>query len=250
MRIAFVSDIHGNLPALEAVLADLRVRGVDRVVNGGDLLSGPLWPAQTADRLMALGWPTIRGNHERQLLACAHQAGGASDQHAYRETTAAQRDWLASLPATLQAAGGVFVCHGTPARDIEYLLETVTPAGSRLATVDEIGARLAGTDADAPTVELIVCGHSHLPRVCALPDGRLAVNPGSVGLQAYDDETGHFHVHEAGSPHARYALCERAGEGGWKVSQVCVAYDWKSASRRAAERGARDWARWLAGGRA
>ena len=250
MRIAFVSDIHGNLPALEAVVADLRARGIDRVIDCGDLLSGPLWPAETAERLIALGWPTICGNHERWLLACAQKPGGASDQHAYERTTPAQRDWLAALPATLRPAPGVFVCHGTPARDTEYLLETVGRAGSRLATVDEIAARLAGSDAAEASVELVVCGHSHLPRVCALPDARLVVNPGSVGLPAYDDDWVAPHVHETGSPHARYALCERGAGGAWTVAQVCVAYDWMAASRRAAQQGAPDWARWLASGRA
>ena len=71
MRIAFLSDIHGNLPALQAVRDDMARRGVDQVINGGDILSGPLWPRETADVLMALDWPTIAGNHERQLLACA-----------------------------------------------------------------------------------------------------------------------------------------------------------------------------------
>ncbi|MGA8391413.1 MAG: metallophosphoesterase, partial [Burkholderiaceae bacterium] len=57
MRIAVLSDIHGNLPALQAVQADLARRGVDLVINCGDILSGPLWPCETADALMALGWP-------------------------------------------------------------------------------------------------------------------------------------------------------------------------------------------------
>ena len=84
MRIAVLSDIHGNLPALQAVQADMARRGVDQVINCGDILSGPLWPRETGDELMALGWPTIAGNHERQLLACARRPGGASDQYRVR----------------------------------------------------------------------------------------------------------------------------------------------------------------------
>ena len=68
MRIAAVSDIHGNLFALDAVLADIARRGVYLIVNLGDIVSGPLLPLDTAQRLMALGLPTIRGNHERQVL--------------------------------------------------------------------------------------------------------------------------------------------------------------------------------------
>ena len=250
MRLAFVSDIHGNLPALEAVLADLRARSIDSIVNCGDILSGPLWPAETASRLIPLGWPTIRGNHERWLLACAHGQGAPADRFAYDSTTAAQRQWLSALPATLCLADSVFVCHGTPARDTEYLLETLTQAGSRLATSQEIDARLAAGDPALGAAELIVCGHSHVARTCLLPDGRLIVNPGSVGLPSYFDDYVHAHVHEAGSPHARYAVCERAASGGWTVSHHAVAYDWHAASRRARGQGAADWAAWLATGRA
>ena len=248
MRIAFLSDIHGNLPALQAVRDDLARRGVDRVINGGDILSGPLWPRETADLLMALDWPTIAGNHERQLLACARRPGGASDRFAFEQTTAAQRDWLAALPAELHPSPGVYVCHGVPGDDLNYLLETVTPAGSRPTTATEVLQRLDGTPgADA---SLLLCGHSHLPRLLQAGP-TLCVNPGSVGLPSYDDDHIAFHVHQSGSPHARYALCERidTGEGaGWTVAHVAFAYDWQAAAERALHNGARDWARWLTSG--
>ena len=65
MRIAVIADIHGNLPALEAVLADIRHRKADRVINLGDCVSGPLWPSEVVDLLMARDDLTIRGNHDR-----------------------------------------------------------------------------------------------------------------------------------------------------------------------------------------
>lgn len=248
MRIAFLSDIHGNLPALQAVRDDLARRGVDRVINGGDILSGPLWPRETADLLMALDWPTIAGNHERQLLACARRPGGASDRFAFEQTTPAQRDWLAGLPAELYPWPGVYVCHGRPGDDLNYLLETVERSGSRPATAAEVLQRLEGTPgADA---SLLLCGHSHLPRLLQAGP-TLCVNPGSVGLPSYDDDHIAFHVHQSGSPHARYALCERidTGEGaGWIVAHIAVAYDWQAAAERALHNGARDWARWLTSG--
>ena len=248
MRIAFLSDIHGNLPALQAVRDDLARRGVDRVINGGDILSGPLWPRETAEVLMALDWPTIAGNHERQLLACARRPGGASDRYAFEQTTPAQRDWLAGLPAELNPSPGVHVCHGCPGDDLTYLLETVELAGSRPSTPAEVNRRLEGTSGQGAS--LLLCGHSHLPRVLQT-GGTLCVNPGSVGLPAYDDDHIAFHVHQSGSPHARYALCERVdtGEGaGWTVALIAVAYDWQAAAARALHNGARDWARWLASG--
>lgn len=248
MRIALLSDIHGNLPALEAVRADMSARGVDVVINAGDLLSGPLWPAETADLLMTLGWPTITGNHERQLLACARRAGGASDQFAWQATTARHHAWLRCLPATLAPAPDVHVCHGAPGNDLEYLLETLGPGGSRPATVDEVRLRLRTPEARA--ARLLLCGHSHLPRVLAV-DGTLCVNGGSVGLPAYEDDHGVFHVHETGSPHARYALCSQDQPGGdWSARVIAVEYDWAAAAARAQANQAPDWARWLATGRA
>lgn len=74
MRIAILADIHGNLPALEAVADDLDRRGVDAVVNLGDSLSGPLLPRETAQFLMARDWLHLAGNHERQLLTLGLQS--------------------------------------------------------------------------------------------------------------------------------------------------------------------------------
>ncbi len=252
MRIAAISDIHGNLPALDAVLADIARRGADITVNCGDILSGPLWPSQTADRLMALDLPTIAGNHERQLLRCAGKAGGPSDQFAYEHTTSTQQQWLAELPGTLVLDGGdVYLCHGQPATDLMYLLETVEPAGSRAAGPQEVAKRLAGSP--GATASLVLCGHSHLPRTTWLPavDGRgtLCVNAGSVGLQAFSDDHIAPHAHVNGSPHARYVLCERTATG-WSVALIAVPYDWQAASAKAANEGSHAWARWLATGQA
>ena len=81
MRIAVIADIHGNILALEAVLADLARRGgADLFINLGDCVSGPLWPRETVERLMSLGWPTVRGNHDRRVRArSARSEMGPSD---------------------------------------------------------------------------------------------------------------------------------------------------------------------------
>src|ERR1700739_653425 len=123
MRIAAVSDIHGNLFALEAVLADIERRGVDLIVNLGDIVSGPLLPRETAARLMALGLPTIRGNHERQVLTLDPARMGASDRYAFDSLGEAHRAWIAGLPAVLRPAEGVFMCHATPDNDVDCYLE-------------------------------------------------------------------------------------------------------------------------------
>jgi predicted phosphodiesterase len=249
MRLAAVSDIHGNLPALDAVLADIAAHGVDLIVNLGDILSGPLWAGRTADRLMALELPTIAGNHERQLLTHARSKMSASDAHTFDELEPHHRAWIAGLPATMAVTDEVFCCHGTPTSDLTYFLETIEPGfagvgrgfnGVRAATVAEATER-AGRALAGMAHGLILCGHTHVPRMLALADGRLIVNPGSVGLQGFDDTHVHPHVIETRSPHARYAILERR-PAGWDVSLRAVAYDWQAAAQRAEVEGRPDWA--------
>ncbi len=243
-RLAAISDIHGNLAALDAVLEDIDRRGCDLVVNLGDILSGPLQPAETADRLMALDLPTIRGNHERQLLEQTQERMGASDAYARARLSDQQMDWVRGLPTSLQLDGGVHLCHGTPRSDLEYFLEETDVAGAHPATLDVVRERAGDIDA-----ELILCGHTHMPRSMRLADGRLIVNPGSVGLQAFAwEDHAHPHVMETGSPHARYALLER-GTHGWTVAHVAVAYDWESVARTAERHGRPEWAHALRHGR-
>ena len=248
-RFAAISDIHGNLPALDAVLADIAAQGVEVIVNLGDILSGPLWAAATADRLMALKLPTIAGNHERQLLTLSRERMSASDRHSADELLPRHREWLASLPATLQWSDEVLCCHGTPNSDLGYFLETVIAGfggvgsganGVRAATLAEATER-AGTAMQGVAHALILCGHTHVSRALRLADGRLVVNPGSVGLPGFDDDHVHPHVIENRVPHARYALLDR-GAAGWNVSLRAVAYDWDAAAQRAERAGRPDWA--------
>ncbi|MDI1296500.1 MAG: metallophosphoesterase family protein [bacterium] len=244
MQLAILSDIHGNIAALDAVLADIAARGVNRIVNLGDILSGPLFPCETADRLMALGLPTIRGNHERQLLTLAVEGMGLSDRYAASVLRPAHRDWIASLPERLWLTDDILMVHGTPGSDIDYWLETLDPEGLRAATSNEVEARAGGV-----TAPVILCGHTHVPRIHRRPDGAWIVNPGSVGLPAYADDHPWPHKVETGSPHARYALME-GGPDNWTVNIVQVAYDWDGAAQIADSRERPDWGRALRTGTA
>jgi len=226
MRIAVISDVHGNLLALDAVLGDIADRAVDVTVNLGDLLSGGLKPRETADRLMALDLPTVRGNHERQVLHTPAAQMSLSDRLAHESLTAAHRAWLAALPLTLELSGDVLAFHGSPTDDVTYLLETVEPQGARPATVEEVLARL-GPHAER---RLLLCGHTHLQRSMRLPTGALVVNPGSVGWPAYSDDEPYPHRMEATTPHARYAIVDE-NETGWHVDFRTVDYDWEEAAR-------------------
>lgn len=236
MRIAVVSDIHGNLPALQAVAADFRRRGVDRVINLGDSVSGPLLPLQTAHYLMASGWLHLAGNHERQVLTQAPSRMSPADAMAHAELDATSLAWMASLKPDLALDDEVHLCHASPRSDLEYLLETVEPSGVRLARAEEIEQRLGGVDA-----ALLLCGHTHHPRAVRSASGQLIVNPGSVGLPAFDDDRPCWHVIENGAPDARYAIVER-GAMGWVASLIAVPYDFEPMARLAAQHGQTDWA--------
>jgi predicted phosphodiesterase len=239
VKIAVISDIHGNLLALEAVLADIDERGVDLIVNLGDILSGPLLPRETADLLMALDVPTISGNHERQLLELDSEDMGASDRYARDTITQAQRDWLQALPPVMRPAADVFMCHATPQNDVDCYLEDIVDGELRPAPLRAIEERTGSCDA-----ALILCGHTHIPRLSRLHSGQIIVNPGSVGIQAYEGHHPGPHTVEIGSPHGRYAIAERSS-GTWTVVFIAVPYDWDAAARHALERGREDWVRAL-----
>jgi predicted phosphodiesterase len=244
VRIAVISDVHGNLPALDAVLAAVASDGADVTVNLGDLLSGYVDPAGTADRLMAAGLVTVRGNHERQVLTFAPERMGMADRVTDAVISAAHREWMASLPMTVSPAPGVLAFHGTPSDDLQYLLHTVTEDGAREATVDEVVRRLG----DVAGYGLLLCGHTHLAGSLRLPSGALVVNPGSVGWPAYADDAPFPHRMEAGSPHARYAIVDDSS-GRWQVAMRSVEYPWESAAAVAERQGRPDVAHALRSGR-
>lgn len=250
MKIAIISDIHGNFNALQPVLAEIDALDVDRIINVGDTLGGPLESARTADLLMQRRIPMIAGNHERQLLTLPTDKLNRSDACTASEISSAQRNWLAGAAPTLWLADDVFVCHGTPHSDLHYWLETVTDdfgqngsPGVRAATQAEILERL-GTGPHT-AASLIICGHTHIPRVVSVPSPTSGqnitiVNPGSVGLPAYDDIYPFRHHIETGSPHARYAVAEQT-DAGWQIDLRCLMYDFECMARLADSRQRPDW---------
>jgi predicted phosphodiesterase len=232
MRIAVISDIHGNCLALEAVLADIEAHAVDMTLNLGDMVSGPLEPGRTADLLIDGDFPTVAGNHERYLVGNAPDGLGPIDRFAHHEMTSEHLDWFAGLPKTLDINGEVFMCHGTPGDpDAPWLDDWFD--GRTVTVPDEAAVTAAADGFDYP---VLLCGHTHVPRAVRLRDGRLVVNPGSVGLQT---------IH--GSPDARYAILERRGPT-WSVSFRVLPYDHESAARQAARHGFPHWTEALATG--
>ncbi len=237
MRLAVLADIHGNRLALERVVADLASRNVDAVINLGDCVSGPLWPRETLDLLRASAWPTVRGNHDRVVGEGERDAMGPSDRYAFDALDASGREWLRTLPRLTRLADDIVAMHARPDNDDAYLIETQRASRLDRASLFDIVERLGFLKA-----AVVLTAHSHLPAIVALPDGPLIVNPGSVGCPAYSDEsTRPPHVSEAGHPGARYAIVDTGGTA-VSVETFCLAYDHRTAARRATDNGRPDWA--------
>ena len=236
MRLAVLSDIHGNLRALEAVHAQIKDASPDIIVNLGDCLSGPLWPEETAQYLIAQSWPTVRGNHDRVLVE--PPASGLEDVDAFTHQGLSQASlaWLSALPSTLSLTPDILLCHGSPSSDEVFLVEEDGGNHFYPSNEKQIRHKLGSVDAG-----LTLCGHTHTPRVVRLSDRQTILNPGSVGVQAFPGLTA------TGSPHARYALATHK-DGQWSFSHHVVDYDWTAASDRAIATGFDSWAHGLVTG--
>ena len=237
MRLAVISDIHGNLLALEAVLADIAERGVDAVVNLGDCVTSPLWPRETFERLAELDLPTVRGNHDRWIVEKSDAELSPAGRFARDALTGAQRAALHALPPTLEVAPDILAVHGTPTDDSTYLLEEA--ADGRLAPAPRatVAARLGAAVLPGGVV---LCGHSHRQALVQGPQGCTILNPGSVGCPVFADSPAAPGL-EHRSPHARYAVLTLR-RGRWGAEMLALDYDWDAAARRAMENGRPDWA--------
>lgn len=170
MRVAALSDIHGNLPALEAVLADVEREDVDAIVVAGDSVSGP-WPAEVFDLLESVGARTVRGNADRleEVTAYSSDLGAWNESRLGASRLAAVTAWPLTLEISVESLGAVLVCHSTPASD--------TPIYTRITPDDEVAELLGPVAAD-----VVVCGHTHMQIDRRLSSGLRIVNPGSIGM--------------------------------------------------------------------
>ncbi|WP_096086577.1 metallophosphoesterase family protein [Agaribacterium haliotis] len=245
MRIAVLSDIHSNIFALEAVLADLAGRNIDLKINLGDILYGPIAPQQTYELLMRHSFITIRGNQDRQIYEASEGELAENPTLAFihKQLTQAAINWLKQLPANLNIDNKIFLCHGSAQSDLIYLLENIKNGSPELRQQNEIKALLSGVEQ-----ALVLCGHSHIARSVALNNEQLVVNPGSVGLPAYTDLEPVAHAMQSGSAHASYAIVDNK-LGQYCVEHIKVSYDHQRAAACAAANGRDDWAVWLSSGR-
>ena len=243
MRFAAIADVHGNYLALEAVTADIRSQGIDAIVNLGDMASSPLEARRAMDALMALDAVHVTGNHDRWLFDRPPEKMGAWDRPAYAQLEEKHLDWLRAIPATRIYRDQVFLCHGTPGDDNTYWLETVKPDGSVTLSTREAIEK----EAEGISQSLILCAHTHIARAVRLSDGRLVVNPGSVGVPGFSYNVPYQHLIEAGTPDARYAILELVGSA-WRVTFRHVPYDHEAMAALARSKGFQEFASVLATG--
>ena len=202
-RVAALYDVHGNVPALEAVLADA---GDAQLVFGGDLAAGPL-PAETLDRIMELDALVLRGNADRALLE--GPSGGLVDEWVVAQIDDRHREFIAALPEQIEldveGVGHVLFCHGSPRSDEEVILNT-TPE-------EWLREMLAGVEAD-----VVVCGHTHM-QFDRRVDSRRVINAGSVGLP-YGASGAHWlllgpDVEHRRTPYDRASFAAQVAAGDW-----------------------------------
>lgn len=212
MRIAVLADIHGNLPALQAVLADIATREAAAVYCLGDLVGYGPWPNQVIELLRAQPIACLQGNYDEgvgeELLVCgcdfpdeeAARLGEISLNWSIDETSEENKQWLRQLPGTLQvelAGRRLLLVHGSPRKNNEYLTESF-PAEQLVAMLEQANA------------DILLCGHTHLAYHRQLGD-RHVINAGSVGKP------------KQGNPNAVYQLIELGQRVA--VTTVEVAYD-------------------------
>jgi putative phosphoesterase len=219
-RIAVFSDIHANLPALEAVLADMDARGLNERYCLGDLVGYATCPNEVVDAIRSSGVPTVMGNYDQGVgndshdCGCAYKTpeakalGNRSIAWTNAHATAESKGFLRRLAARISLQLGdlrVALVHGSPRKINEYLFEDRPDASlERLLDLAE--------------ADVLVCGHTHLPYHCVLPSGRHVVNDGSVGKP------------KDGDPRACYAILEAEGRE-LRVTFVRVAYDVERTAR-------------------
>ncbi len=219
-HFAVIADIHSNADALTAVLDDISNQNVESIVNLGDHLSGPMAPRETAELLMAHDMLSICGNHDRWLLEIEREDMGSIDQVAFDQLDESHLNWLRQMPTTLALSDEIFCCHGTPSSDMTYWMEGVSAEGEIFVKPrNEIEKETVGIEAS-----LFLCGHTHLQRRVDLPEGRVILNPGSVGCPGYIDDNPVHHVVQSGTGAACYALIEKTVHG-WASTFKHVPYD-------------------------
>lgn len=202
MRVAILSDIHGNLTAFDAVVADIKAAAPDLVFHGGDLADGGSRPSEIIDRIRDLGWQGVMGNGDQMLCRpesleefAAQSSAPSALWASVREMAAATRDllgserlsWLRELPIAI-APQGFAIVHATP--------QSCWTAAPTNASNDELCQIYSGLERP-----IAVLGHAHIPSIKSLSGTlKFLINTGSVGLPFDGDPRASYLLLDDGAP--------------------------------------------------
>jgi len=237
MKVAILSDIHSNYYALKKVIKDAKSKGVTQFINLGDILYGPIKPKKTYELLIKENFIHICGNQDRQIFDAtkAEIKSNPTMQFILKDLGKKPLKWMKSLPTTYIYDKDIFLCHGTPTDDLIYLLEDVSSGTNVLRKEKEIQKLLLNNK-----YPIILCGHSHTPRLIELKSGQLIINPGSVGLQAYSDDIPPHKIQNFNS-YASYSILEKQNDE-YNVEFIRVDYNKNKAIKLALKNNRFDWA--------
>lgn len=244
-KYAIFSDIHSNVYALKSCIKDALDCGATDFINLGDIFYGPIAPRKTYELLQKYDFITICGNQDRQILQATKKEieQNKTLNFVIKDLGCEGMDWLKTLPFDKQITQNIYACHGSPKSDTEYLLEKIKNETLVVKSNDETLLSLKNI-----TPKIILCGHSHLPKVVELSNGQTVINVGSVGLQAYKDDEPKIHKVENFCPKASYVLLTLENTS-LNISFKKIDYDIKSAVNCAKEQKRDDWVGFLKTGR-
>jgi predicted phosphodiesterase len=190
LRIAILGDIHGNLPALEAVLEDLATQEVDQVWCSGDIGWGGPWASECIAKVREAGWPTVKGNTDvwitgdPQTIKEESQRQELNDLAAAHNISAEDAQWLINLPVGHSGPGSILLVHGTP--ESPFTAPEPTAPSADFHVYDGSGS-------------LVVYGHIHEAFVRRMSEGTLVANAGSVGMPKDGRMASYLIVHRGGT---------------------------------------------------
>jgi putative phosphoesterase len=235
MKTALISDIHGNVVALESVLLDIKLKSVDKIINLGDSLYGPLWPQETAELLISKNIESILGNGDEDLLS--NNGNNRTIKYTVNCLEKFSIEWLRNLKK-IYVYNDITCFHGKQNNNREYLIEKIENGIVKVKSVEEISNEIKNCH-----TSFIACGHSHIERIIKVND-KTVINAGSVGLPAYND-TKPIHKMESYNTKAKYIVIEDG-----TINIVYVYYDNEKAAKQARRNGRKDWEYSLLYGRA
>jgi putative phosphoesterase len=235
MRFALLSDIHGNIAALESVVSSIQKKNIQLVYNLGDSIYGPLWPNETANYLRESKMKSILGNGDFDVLN--NQSRNRTMNDNLNELSEINKKWVMDLPQKI-IDDDVTIFHGTMNSMYEYLFEYIQNEIVKIYEKEELKEKIYGI-----MTKYIGCGHSHIERIMTIND-QIILNPGSVGLPAYSDDMPK-HKMETWNNKAKYIEVNEN-----EIVINYIEYDYRSAAKQARKNNREDWAYSIETGRA